>query len=87
MPASPRGLDVHIVMDNHATHKPARKQLQRGTHASTRQPEADIRAFIETHNQNPKPFRWAKSADDILVAVKCFCLRVNHYYIINFDFK
>ena len=106
------GLDVHIVMDNYATHKTAavkawlarrahwhvhftptsaswinqverwfaeltRKQLQRGVHTSTRQLEADIRAFIEKHNEDPKPFRWTKSADDILAAVKRFCLRVD----------
>ena len=44
---------------------------------STRQLEADIRAFIEKHNEDPKPFRWTKSADDILAAVKRFCLRVD----------
>ena len=117
----PKGPDVHIVMDNHATHRtaaigawparrpyqhihftptsasrinqverwfaePACKQLQRGTHASTRQLEADIRTFIETHNQNPKPFRWTKSADDILDAVKRFRHRVNHDCISNFNF-
>ena len=71
----------------HRFAEPAHKQLQRGTHASTRQPEADIRAFIETHNQNPKPFRWTKSADDILDAVKRFRLRVNHRSITNFDFR
>ena len=54
-----------------------RKQLQRGVHTSTRQLEADIRAFIEMHNEDPKPFRWTKSADDILAAVKRFCLRVD----------
>ena len=53
-----------------------RKQLQRGVHRSTLQLEADIRAFIETHNENPRPFKWTKSADDILAAVKRFCLRV-----------
>ena len=53
-----------------------RKQLQRGVHRSTLQFEADIRAFIETHNENPRPFRWMKSADKILAAVKRFCLRV-----------
>ena len=36
-----------------------RKQLQRGVHTSTR--GADIRAFIEKHNEDPKPFRWTKS--------------------------
>ncbi|HEY1942247.1 MAG TPA: IS630 family transposase, partial [Roseiarcus sp.] len=34
-----------------------------------------IRTFIKIHNDNPRPFRWTKSADDILDAVKRFCLR------------
>ncbi len=42
------------------------KQIRRGVHRSTAQLEADIRAFIDAHNANPKPFRWTKSADDIL---------------------
>ena len=67
--------------------EPTREQLQRGTHASARQPEADIRAFIETHNQNPKPFRRTKSADDILAAAKRFHLQVNYNSITNFYFK
>ncbi len=57
--------------------KLTRKQLQRGVCTSTRQLEADIRAFIEQHNEDPKPFKWNKSADDILAAVKRFCLRVD----------
>ncbi len=50
-----------------------RKQLRRGVHTSTRQLERDIRNFIERHNENPKPFRWTKSADEILASVKRFC--------------
>ena len=104
----PDDLEVHIVMDNYATHKTAairawlarrpryhihftptsaswinqverwfaeltRKQLQRGVHTSLSQLEADIRGFIERHNENPKPFRWTKSADEILASVKRFC--------------
>ena len=34
---------------------------------------ADIRTFINLHNQNPKPFKWTKSADQILASVKRFC--------------
>ena len=34
-----------------------RKQLRRGVHTSTRQLEADIRAFIDRHNENPKPYQ------------------------------
>ena len=59
---------------------------RRGVHASARQPEADIRTFIERRNQNPKPFRRTKSADDILDAVKRFRHRVNHDYDANFNF-
>ena len=54
-----------------------RKQLQHGVHRSTLQLEANIRTFIDTHNENSKPFRLTKSADDILAAVKRFCLRVD----------
>ncbi|MDE0057720.1 MAG: IS630 family transposase [Defluviicoccus sp.] len=54
-----------------------RKQLQRGVHRSTLQLEADIRAFFDKHNHDPKPFKWTKSADDILAVVKRFRLRVD----------
>jgi hypothetical protein len=50
-----------------------RKQIQRGVHTSVRQLEAGIRTFIELHNNNPKPFKWTKSADQILASVKRFC--------------
>ena len=30
-------------------------------------------SFIERHNENPKPYRWVKSADEILASVKRFC--------------
>lgn len=54
-----------------------RKQLQRGVHTSVGQLEADIAAFVEAHNTDPKPYRWTKSADEILASVKRFCHRVN----------
>ncbi|MBK45639.1 MAG: IS630 family transposase, partial [Roseovarius sp.] len=31
--------------------------------------------FIEAHNENPKPYKWVKSADEILASVKRFCQR------------
>jgi hypothetical protein len=34
---------------------------------------APIHAFLGQHNANPKPFRWVKSADDILAAIEGFC--------------
>jgi transposase len=105
----PDDLEVHIVMDNLATHKTkatrdwfARhprwhvhftptsaswlnqverffalltdKQLRRGVHRSTQDLEAAILGYIETVNADPKPFRWTKSADDILATIQRFCL-------------
>ncbi len=51
------------------------RQIRRGIHTSTQQLENDIRAFIDAHNADPKPFRWTKSADDILAAIQRFCQR------------
>src|SRR6187399_1036486 len=50
-----------------------RKRLKRGVHTSVGKLQADIRALIDRHNQNPKPFQWTKSADQILASVKRFC--------------
>ena len=53
------------------------KQIRRSVHRSTRQLERDIHAFIETHNADPKPFRWTKSANAILAAIQRFCQRTH----------
>ena len=37
--------------------------------------ERAIRRYIDTVNSNPRPFRWTKSADDILATIRRFCLR------------
>ncbi len=50
------------------------KQLRRGDHRATREPEQAIRDDIDTVNANPRPFRWTRSADDILATIKRFCL-------------
>jgi transposase len=106
----PGELDIHLVIDNYATHKtPAirrwfarhprwhihftptgaswlnqverffalltEKQLRRGVHRSTQELETAILDYIDTVNADPKPFRWTKSADDILATIKRFCLR------------
>src|ERR1700756_4232715 len=48
------------------------RQIKRGSHTSVQQLEAAIRAFITAHNQQPKPFRWTKSADQILASIARF---------------
>ena len=51
------------------------RQIKRGAHRSTAELEAAIKRYIETHNRDPKPFRWTKSADDILASIERFCQR------------
>jgi transposase len=50
-------------------------QIRRSAHRSTAELEAAIAAYIDAHNADPKPFRWTKTADDILAAVARFCQR------------
>ena len=108
--AAPADLDIHLIMDNYATHKAptirawlakrpryhvhftptyaswlnqverwfallTERQIKRGAHRSVAQLEDAITAFIASHNQDPKPFRWTKSADDIFQSIARFCQR------------
>ena len=108
--AVPANLDVHVVMDNYATHKTqlirdwfakrprwhihltptgaswlnqverffallTERQIKRGVHRSVAALKAAISAFIQHHNDRPKPFSWTKSADDILASIERFCVR------------
>ena len=106
----PTDLDIHLVLDNAATHKTrivhdwllkrprwhlhitptsaswlnvvegwfallTRRCLQRGALSSTDALEAAIHAYINHTNAKPRPFRWTKTADDILASVGRFCQR------------
>src|SRR6202166_1544189 len=106
----PANLDVHIVMDNYATHKTrsirnwfakrprwhvhftptsaswinqverffallTERALKRGVFRSVAELEKAIKAYIDATNTDPKPFRWTKTADDILASIQRFCLR------------
>lgn len=51
------------------------KQVRRGAHRSAAELERAILAYLAIHNENPKPFIWTKSADQILVSVARFCQR------------
>jgi transposase len=53
------------------------KKLQRGTHRSVRALNADIRAWIDTWNDNPRPYVWTKTADQILDSITRYCTRIN----------
>jgi transposase len=110
--ATPSDLELHLVLDNYATHKtPAIQQwlvkhprfhlhftptysswlnlverwfaeltnrkLRRSTHRSVAALEADVIAWIEAWNADPKPFVWTKTADDILETIAAYCQRIN----------
>jgi len=110
--ATPPDLEVHIVMDNYATHKTplvrnwlachpryhvhftptgaswlnlverwfaalTEKQLRRGAHRSTRELETAIYRYLEVTNDEPKPFIWTKTADQILASTARFCQRIS----------
>jgi transposase len=110
--AVPEDLDVHLVVDNYATHKTpvirrwlakrpryhmhftptgaswlnqierwfallTQKQIRRGVHRSTRALEAAIMQYIAVTNEQPRPFVWTKTADDILASVQRFCQRIS----------
>jgi transposase len=107
----PKGLDVHVVLDNLSTHKTPKvqrwllrhrrfhfhftptygswmnlverwfsalttKKLQRSAHRSIKALAADINAWVEHWNQDPKPFIWHKNADEILDRLARYCADV-----------
>ena len=110
--AVPPELDIHLVLDNYATHKTllirrwlskrprvhlhftptgaswinlverwfatlTEKQIRRGVHRSTRALETAIIEYIAVTNEQPRPFRWTKTADEILASVERFCRRIS----------
>jgi len=47
--------------------------LRRASHRSTRELQGAIEAYIAATNDEPRPFIWAKTADEILASVARFC--------------
>src|SRR5690349_10264868 len=103
----PADLEVHLVLDNYATHKTptiqrwlaahprfvlhftptgaswlnlverwfaelTQRKLKRGAHRSVRQLNADIRAWIDSWNDDPRPFIWTKTADEIFATIQAY---------------
>jgi transposase len=109
---TPAELDLHLVLDNYATHKtPAIKRwlarhprfhlhftptgaswinlverwfaeltsrkLRRGSHRSVAELNADIEDWVERWNEDPRPYVWTKSADEILATIAAYCNVIN----------
>jgi transposase len=102
---TPPDLDLHLIVDNYATHKHPNvktwlkrhkrfhlhfiptssswlnlverwfreitdKRIRRGVFRSVAQLIEAIRAYIDEHNSDPKPFVWTAKAQDILEKVR-----------------
>jgi transposase len=52
------------------------KLIRRGVHTSVQALENDIRAWIATWNDNPRPFTWTKTADEILNSLADYLAKV-----------
>jgi transposase len=53
------------------------KWLKRGTHRSTKELESAITTWIDNWNDEPKPFVWHKSADEILDTLARYCVTIS----------
>jgi len=52
------------------------KLIRRGVHTSVQALENDIRDWIATWNDNPRPFTWTKTADEILNSLADYLAKV-----------
>jgi transposase len=56
------------------------KALKRGSHTSVPQLRAAILAYVDAHNERGRPFKWVKTADEILEKMRRFGLRVQQVH-------
>jgi transposase/transposase-like protein len=56
------------------------KALKRGSHTSVPQLRAAILAYVDAHNERGMPFKWVKTADEILEKMRRFGLRVQQVH-------
>jgi transposase/transposase-like protein len=108
----PDDLDVHLILDNYATHKTpdihrwllrhprfhlhftptsgswlnmverwfgelTTKKIKRGAHTNVPNLERDIRDWIVLWNEDPRPYVWVKTADQILESIARYCDRIS----------
>jgi hypothetical protein len=51
--------------------------IRRGVHKSVQALEADIRAWAGNWNENPRPFAWTKTAEEILDSLARYLARIS----------
>lgn len=52
------------------------KRIRRGSFKSAAELERAITEYLRAHNEDPKPFKWTATADDILESVRSYCERI-----------
>jgi len=52
------------------------RKLRRGAHRSVRELNTDIRDWLEHWNENPKPYVWTKTAEQILETLTAYCNQI-----------
>ena len=53
------------------------QQLKRGSHRSMYALERAIREYLQLHYDNAKPYKWSKTADEIIESVNSVISRIN----------
>jgi transposase len=56
------------------------RALRRGSHTSIPALREAILAYVDAHNENDKPFKWTKTADEILEKMRRFGLRTQQVH-------
>jgi transposase len=51
------------------------RRIRRGVFRSVKELEVAIREYIDVHNEDPKPFLWTRTADEILASMARFAQR------------
>jgi len=59
------------------------KLIRRGVHTSVKALEDDIKEWITTWNDNPRPFTWTKTADEILSSLADYLAKVGTSHLTN----
>jgi hypothetical protein len=53
------------------------KKLTRSAHRSVKELAADVNAWVHQWNENPTPFQWHKTAEQILERLAGYCAAIN----------
>ena len=57
------------------------KAIKRGNHFSVKDLESDIKKYIDANNDDPKPYVWTKTADQIIAKVGRFAKRTTELHV------